>query len=263
MPRKSAPEIAAARRPFEGVTQIVRYNWPYYVLAAISLGVGGLLINQLDLPQSAVAIFTVFVILTVFWALSSIVVSFYVYDLSLLYRWEWLREVVQGPPRTWVSFHAGLDETSDALRRLFPASEGRGLDIYDPKKMTERSIERARSSIPDAGARASVDFRALPFPDATCDAVFLILAAHELRDPQDRVRFFRELRRILHPGGRIILVEHLRDAVNFAAYGPGIRHFFTRGEWLRVAKEGGLLKESERSLTPFVRCFVFSRERGE
>ena len=263
MPRKSAPEIVAARRPFEGVTQIVRYNWPFYVIAATLLGAGGVLIGTLDLPQPAVAIFAVFMVPTVFWVLSSIAVSFYVYDLSLLYRWEWLREVVQNPPRTWVGFHAGLDETSDAIRRLFPASEGRALDMYDPAKMTERSIERARSSIPAAGTRASVDFGALPFPDSTCDAVFLILAAHELRDPQDRVRFFRELRRILHPGGRLILVEHLRDAWNFAAYGPGIRHFFSRAEWLRVAKEGGLLKESERSLTPFVRCFVFSRERGE
>jgi hypothetical protein len=116
----------------------VRYNWPYYVLAAISLGVGSLLIDQFDLPQSARAIFAVFVTLTVFWALSSIVVSFYVYDLSLLYHWEWLRKVVQRPPETWLSFHAGLDEASDAIRRLFPAAEGHGIDIYDPLKMTER-----------------------------------------------------------------------------------------------------------------------------
>jgi SAM-dependent methyltransferase len=263
MPRASARKIAEHRRPFQGVAQIVRYNWPYYVLAAGPLLVGGVLIDKLDLPQSAAAIFAVFLVPTVFWVLSSLVVSFYVYDLSPLYRWEWLGEVVKRPPRTWVSFHAGLDETSGAIHRLFPDSEGSALDIYDPSKMTERSIERARSSIADTGERASVDFLALPFLDSTCDAVFLILAAHELRDREDRVRFFKEVRRILQPGGRLILVEHLRDGWNFAAYGPGIRHFFSRGEWLRVAKKGGLVKGGERSLTPFVRCFVFSRERDE
>ncbi len=34
--------------------------------------------------------------------------------------------------------------------------------------------------------------------------MFLILAAHEIRDDAERVQFFREVKRLLAPGGRIL-----------------------------------------------------------
>jgi ubiquinone/menaquinone biosynthesis C-methylase UbiE len=133
------------------------------------------------------------------------------------------------------------------------------VDFYDPSRMKQHSIERARKGLQYSGAEKRADFRALPFQDASRDAVFLILAAHEIRDQQDRIRFFAEVRRILKPGGRLILVEHLRDIWNFAAYGPGVRHFFPRREWLRTVEASNLVVIDERSITPFVRCFVLER----
>ncbi len=49
-------------------------------------------------------------------------------------------------------------------------------------------------------------FRAehMPFQDATVRAVYAINAFHHLTDPRD---FFRELLRVLHPGGGAILIE--------------------------------------------------------
>jgi hypothetical protein len=77
------------------------------------------------------------------WTLASLLASHYVYDRSALSTWTWLPDLLPAPPRSWASLHAGLDETFGALERLFPKG-GTTLDIYDPKEMTEPSIERAR-----------------------------------------------------------------------------------------------------------------------
>ena len=62
----------------------------------------------------------------------------------------------------------------------------------------------------------------------------------------------REIRRVLTPSGTLLLVEHTRDAANFAAFGPGFFHFLPRNEWRRLAGMSGLELISEQRMTPFV-----------
>jgi hypothetical protein len=80
-----------------------------------------------------------------------------------------------------------------------------------------------------------------------------------LRGAEAREAFFAELRRVLAGHGSVILVEHLRDAANFVAFGPGVWHFVPRREWLRVARACGFAAAAEVSVTPFVRAFRFER----
>lgn len=256
-PQAMRPSPPPARSRFQGVAGVIRYNWPYYAGAAVTVAVGLALPRLVLVPVPVAGLVWFGVALTAFWSLASIAVTFYVYDLSALYRWGWLADCLGSRPTRWVNFHAGLDETTDAIRALYPDCPGSAIDIYDPERMTERSIERARTRSADFVKAA--DIRALPFADSEVEAAFVIFAAHELRDPADRVRFFREVERILRPDGRLVLVEHLRDFWNIAAYGPGAGHFFARAEWIRVASEARLSLKSERPITPFVRCFVFRK----
>ncbi|MEA2710390.1 MAG: hypothetical protein QOF78_2991 [Phycisphaerales bacterium] len=241
--------------PFQGVMQIARFNWPSYVIGMLAT------IVALTLPLTGVArgIATAGAAVAMFWLIASLVVSHVVYDRSPLRRWTWIESALGFAPKNWVNLHAGLDESTPALRRLFPGSAGRVLDFFNSGEMTERSILRARRLASNEIPPESADFRHLPLADGSIDAAMLLLSAHELRARESRVAFLTELRRALAPGGEIILAEHLRDAANFLAFGPGFFHFFSRREWRECAAAAGLTVERELQITPFVAVFILRR----
>src|SRR5262249_51793921 len=156
----------------------------------------------------------------------------------------------------WLNIHAGLDQSTEILTRLFPETEHVVLDIYDSQEMTEPSIARARRARPSQHSAVPCRLDALPLPDRDRDTVFLLFAAHEIRNPARRVAFFQEAARVLTTSGQVLLVEHLRDWKNLVAFGPGCLHFHSRREWLRIIREAGFRLEQEGCVTPFVRRFL-------
>jgi SAM-dependent methyltransferase len=259
MREETAP--AGRRGPFHGTLQIFRYNWTSYLFGALGcLVVLGLLLLR---PWSAPIRWLLVAggACAGFWLVSSLVVSYWVYDRSPLYRWDWIPDLFPTPPERWANLHVGLDETTPSLTRLFPGTSPTVLDLYDPIEMTEPSIRRARSLTPSSVPCETAAVTALPFHDQELDAVFLIFAAHEVRRPELRLQFFRELRRTLKPGGRLLIVEHLRDLPNFIAFGPGFLHFHSRREWLRLAQGTGFAVAREFRCTPFVAVFLLETPR--
>ena len=247
----------ATRGPFDGVLQIVRYNWSLYVAAIFGsvLVIGFVVV--VHPPTVLAGLLILGAIAALFWLALSLAVSHYVYDRSDLYRWQWIRERIAPNPGHVVNIHAGLDETSLALQEMYPAAEVTILDIYDAAEMPEPSIARARRETRSTLASVKADFRKLPLATASADLVTVIFVAHELRRPASKEAFFRDLARVIKPGGRVLLVEHLRDAWNLLAFGPGAFHFFPRSEWLRVTDATGFQLSEEISRTVFVRAFVF------
>jgi ubiquinone/menaquinone biosynthesis C-methylase UbiE len=133
------------------------------------------------------------------------------------------------------------------------------IDIYDPRNMTEPSIARARRMYPASEPFQVGSAEALPLPDGDRDAIFLLFAAHELRDSDHRTQLLREAHRVLKKDGQVVLVEHLRDLPNFLAFGPGVLHFHSRHSWLRNIREAGFQIAQQRGATPFVRCFTLCK----
>ncbi len=254
----AAPLVHRAKS-FKGILQILAFNWTFYALGALVVFVVTLISIRFTIPPTLKLVLYPAIAATLFWMVSSLLASHYVYDLSRLYRWDWLTELFEKKPAHWANIHAGLDQTTDALDRLFPDPSRKVLDIYNASTMTEPSIKRARLSKKSTQRVETASASSLPMRDAECDAIFLIFAAHELRNRQDRQRLFLEVSRSLKAGGHVIVVEHLRDIANFLAYGPGAFHFHSRKEWRASWRATGLEIDREISITPFVRSFILTK----
>lgn len=245
------------RTPYQGVAQILRFNWRFYASAAVIVGLAFMALPFLSNRSRAALLLASAPAL--FWLASSLLVSHYVYDRFPLYDLRWLGSVLSRTPQRWINIHSGFDETSSLLAALFPGAAAQVVDIFDERVMTETSIQVARRGSLQTGLSASMRYDSLDFPAECFDAAFCIFAAHELRHHDQRVRFFAEIARILTPNGEFVLMEHSRDWANFMAFGPGFLHFFSQCAWRKAARDAGLTVRIEISKTPFVQAYILRR----
>ena len=247
------------RKPFQGVGNIIRFNWHFY---ALSLGVLLLLaLLNFYIAPSWLLFSNTLLLLILASTLISLAVSYFVYDVSDLYRLYWLNRLNTQPQETMVNIHAGFDETSVLLKNKFDKAQLCVLDFYDPAKHTEVSIKRARKAYPPFPHTQRVGTTNLPLTDNSTDTIFAILSAHEIREPEERIAFFRELRRSLKTTGQIVVTEHLRDTANFLAYNIGFFHFHSRKTWISTFQAAKLTVTHEINITPFITTFVLEKPR--
>jgi SAM-dependent methyltransferase len=187
------------RKPLQGVGNIIRFNWPFYV-AAFSVIIA-ILIFKHHFPAPVKTIVIGLALLATITIVVSLLVSFYVYDVSDLYQLNWLPDLNH---KRVLTINAGFDETSANVKSKFPNCDLAICDFYDPEKHTENSIKRARAAYPPIKDTIGVTTAHLPFADDSFDAVLAILSAHEIRDALERIGFFKELHRVTKPGGKDI-----------------------------------------------------------
>lgn len=231
------------RKAFQGLTNIIRFNWHFYLLACVALPFLGFSFGM----TLAILIF------------SSLLVSYYIYDHSNLYALPWLENT---QPQTILNINAGFDESSAILSQKFPSAALHICDFYDPKKHTEVSVKRARKAYPPHPNCLRVQTSHLPFTDHTFDTVIAMLAAHEIRSAEERAQFFLELKRVSKTGGRIYVTEHLRDFPNLLAYNIGFFHFLSKKSWLETFEAAHLQIEAVMHTTPFITTFILKRKNG-
>lgn len=244
------------RKPFEGVRNIIRFNWHYYAIAfALLLA---LLLSVSLLPPILQLISILVTILVILFIAISLGVSAYVYDFSGFYNLNWIPFNIKSDESV-LNVHAGYDETSHLLKDKFNLKNLVVMDFYNSKQHTELSIKRARKAIPPFPGTFSITTAQLPLNKKSVEKVFSIFAAHEIRKTDERIQFFRELSGVLNNNGHVVVAEHLRDIPNFVAYNIGCYHFLPRGEWIRTFKEAGLNISKELKLTPFVTVFILTK----
>lgn len=238
------------RKPAEGVLNILRFNWPYFAWS----GAGAFLLVGLALagPVWFARPAALALVILAFAISIPLLVSFYLYDFSGLYRMTFLDDRA---PAKIVNLTAGFDEITPILRAKFPHAEILTCDFFDPKRHREPSIQRARSLFPPQPGTLSISTSHLPLPDEETDLVVGFLSLHEIRDEKERVRFLIEARRVLAPQGTIIVVEHLRDLPNLLAYSIGFLHFHSERTWRKAFAKAGLHLSREQKLTPFLSLY--------
>lgn len=240
------------RKPIQGVTNIIRFNWHFYLIAFVVFVVLFLVKNQFS--QQIQTLLNVGIAVAILTLVISLFVSFYIYDLSDLYQLKWIENAND---KKLLNINAGFDETSEIIIKKFPKTDLTICDFYNPGKHTEVSIKRARKAYPPNPKIISVATDKLPFLENSYDNSYAILSAHEIRNENERVRFFKELNRITK--GQIFVTEHLRDFNNFMAYTIGVFHFHSRKSWLQTFKQADLTVTKKIKTTPFITTFVLER----
>lgn len=242
--------MGVKRKSFQGISNIIRFNWHYYLMAFAGIAMGLAVISFYDFPLKSLVL--AFIILSALSIFTSLLVSFWIYDLSKLYDLPWLPTIEKG---NILNIHAGFDETSELIKWRSPNASLEIGDFFDPSRHTEISIQRARKYQPTLVGTLKVNPEKLPFEKEKFDQVIVMLSAHEIRNEVEREKFFEELRRVTKENGEIYLTEHLRDVNNFLAFNLGFFHFYSRKNWLRIIRNSGFILESEVKTTPFISTF--------
>ena len=251
--------MAPLRKPLQGVGNVVRFNWPFYLGAGgAALALAGLWLAGPATLRPYAALLLALALLPL---LLSLLITAFIYDFSGLYQFNWLPEL-EPEPTALLTLSAGFDEISAPLAHKYPAASLLAVDFYDAARHTEPSILRARRAYPPYPGTRVVDTRTvLPLAAGSIDLAVTFLAAHEIRDATERAAFFREIARVLAPAGTVVVTEHLRDPANFLAYTVGFLHFHSRRAWLATFLAAGLRVERELKITPFITSF-FLRKNG-
>lgn len=250
-PARSASALAGGVR----ARDVLRFNAAMPVLAVLAVVVG-VVVAVSPVPDLVRVVGAAGALVALYLLVASTLVTFLVFERSGLTRYAWLPDFLGGPPARWVNVTTGFDDTTGTLARLWPDSSMLAVDWFDPSVDHEAALLRARAIRPPVRIAVRPG-DSLPVADASVDAVFLLLAAHEVRDQHGRTTLFSDIARILEPGGRLVIVEHARDLANGLAFGPGVLHFHPPTVWRLAGTQAGLRLIDEARRTPFVRVFVF------
>jgi SAM-dependent methyltransferase len=104
-------------------------------------------------------------------------------------------------PAAVLDFGCGIGASLPHLHAAFPGARLTGLDV------SEKSLEIAAARFPGVAELVRYDGAAVPLPDASQDLVFSACVFHHI-GADEHVRLFAELRRVLRPGGRLVIFEH-------------------------------------------------------
>lgn len=235
---------------------VVSFNRHYFGIALLACGLGLALLLALD-NAILKTILAVGIGLAVYFMIASIAAAYLVYDASDLYKLSWWPgRCLKGEPADAILVHAGFDPASALIQAKYPRLRLRVLDFFAEGTTTEPSIQRAHRLMPPSALEERMAPNAWPVDNGSQDVVFALSAAHELRRPDERTAFFREARRVLTSGGRVVVIEQLRNLVNFACFGVAAFHFLSRRTWLRAFASADLRVADEFPITPFMRVFV-------
>ena len=120
-----------------------------------------------------------------------------------LWRARAVREVAARKPREILDVATGTGDLAIRLARAAVGSRVTGIDL------SEGMLDIGRSKVAEAGLAdrvtfAKADCLALPYPDASFDAVTV---AYGVRNFEHLDRGYSEMARVLRPGGMLCVIE--------------------------------------------------------
>ena len=160
-------------------------------------------------------------------------------DHDLIFEMARLR-----PEDRFVHIGLGLKTTAIGLGRRLSTGHMTVVDIYNPQLMPHDAIARARAMVVQPGPDNRVTWREgsidlLPLPDSSVRVVTLYCTLGAFWQAGDHQRLIQEIRRILKPGGRLVMAEKVRSYTNWLVWGPLATRFPSNQYWRRLLESNG------------------------
>ena len=129
----------------------------------------------------------------------------------------------------------GLGKMTVGVAKHLTTGKAIGIDIWSGTEIPGNSPKRAYANAQIEGVRDKVEFKtgnvlSIPFPDNSFDVVTSSSVINNLHGDSEKLKALEEIYRVLRPGGRLLLVEPLRDLWGFLTFTP-------IGYWMLLPKE--------------------------
>lgn len=122
-----------------------------------------------------------------------------------------------------------------------------GIDIWDKMEISGNSPERAYANAQIEGVRDRVEFKtgnvlSIPFPDNSFDVVTSSSVINNLHGDSEKLRALEEIFRVLRPGGKLLLLEPLRDRWGVLTFTPFfVWMLLPKDKWVTLLKKTGFI----------------------
>ncbi|HZD10699.1 MAG TPA: methyltransferase domain-containing protein [Candidatus Binatia bacterium] len=248
----------------DGLLRYVRARWPTYV---IGFGGGFLLALWLVVIGAGQGRWWLVVV-----ALAALLVLAYFFTMSLWSANEQFNrrhslpatvifELGQIQPTDDVIYVGlGLRDTPIRLSRRLTRGQVQAVDVYNPQLAPGAVLARQRRPLPNVPPDPRLiwlegSIGLLPLPDNSAHIVACSYTLVELWQHGDRQLLLREMRRVLQPGGHLLLAEPVRTRTQFLTVGPAALRLPGAEYWRRQLAESGFNVVREHNISGFYTCF--------
>lgn len=141
----------------------------------------------------------------------------------------------------------GLGKMTIGIAKVLREGKVIGIDIWDKMEIMGNSPERAYENAKIEEVRDKVEFKYgdvldIPFTNNYFDIVTAQSVLNNLHGEMNKSKALMEIRRVLQPRGKILILEPLRNLRGFFTFTPlAFWELLTKDRWMKILKEAGFM----------------------